>query len=134
MNAHEVFCRRLLDDFRGEITGRNIDCLEGIHPQRRFLVGMISPRDETAEQSTNSSSVTVSQIGLDFFIREEDVSSAVITVVPSGDLFYRTRPTLEQQRNAFMREVELRESGKDTFEAACEGLTDVHGGKGLSVS
>ena len=133
MSAHEVFCRRLLDDFCGEITGRKIDCLEGIHPQRKFLVGMISPRDETAEQSTNSSSVTVSQIGIDFFIKEEDVSSAVITVIPSGDLFYRTRPTIEQQRNAFMREVELRESGKDTFTAASEGLSDVHGGKGIKA-
>ena len=129
MSAHEVFCRKLLDDFRGEITGKNIDCLEGIHPQRRFLVGMISPRDEAAEQSTNSSSVTVSQIGVDFFLKEEDIETTSICVAPSGDLFYRTRPTLEQQRRAFMREVELRESGKEDFLEACEGVQDVHGGK-----
>ena len=133
MNAHEVFCRKLLDDFCGEITGRNVNCLEGVHPQRKFLVGMISPRNEAAEQTTNSSSVTVSQIGVDFFLREDDIYNAMLTVTLGGDLFYRTRPTLTQQRNAFMREVELRESGKDDFLSACEGVTDVHGGKGIKA-
>ena len=129
MRAHAAFCRRLMDDFCGEITGRNVDCLVGVHPQDRFLVGMLSPYEEALETSTNSSSVIVSQIGIDFFLEESDIRTATLQILPAGDLFYRVVPKLEHQRQAFLKEPELI---GHSFENIAEfAVEDVQRGKGI---
>lgn len=129
MQAHAAFCRRLMDDFCGEITGRNVDCLVGVHPQDRFLVGMLSPYEEALETSTNSSSVIVSQIGIDFFLEESDIRTATLQILPAGDLFYRVVPKLEHQRQAFLKEPELI---GHSFENIAEfAVEDVQRGKGI---
>ena len=110
MHAHAVFCEQLLKDFCSEISGENVDILYDKHPQDRFLVGMLSPRRE--ESPKNGSSVLVNQIGLDILLREEDIQLASVDVSLHGNLFYRARPTLEQQRDAFLRALQLKGVGK----------------------
>ena len=126
MHAHAVFCEQLLKDFCSEISGEGVDILFDKHPQDRFLVGMLSPRREESPQ--NGSSMLVNQIGLEFLIREGDVQSASVEISLQGNLFYRARPTLEQQRNAFLRALQLRgvanSTSYTTFEELLENIDD----------
>lgn len=130
MQAHAAFCRQLMDDFCGEITGRKVDCLVGVHPQDRFLVGMLSPYEEAITTSTNSSSVIVSQIGIDFFLEESEIQAATIQISPEGDLFYRVTPKLEHQRQAFLTEPEFQGRGFENIDEVT-AIGDVQRGKGI---
>lgn len=103
--AHAVFLRRLQQDFCDAITGKSIDVLDdGEHPQRHFLVGMLSPKDDQ-ENAMDHSSVTVSQLGMDLLFDLNDLPYTELEITLSGDLFYRVCPTLDQQRNAFVEEA-----------------------------
>lgn len=103
--AHAVFLKKLQQDFCDTITGKAIDMLDdGDHPQKHFLVGMLSPSQDQ-ENALDSSSVTVSQLGIDLLFSEDDLEHTFIDVRLSGDIFYRVRPSLEQQRRAFAQEA-----------------------------
>lgn len=108
MNSHDVFARRLLSDFSKEISGGGIEVLEGVSPESKFLVGMLSSVDEVKKnKNVNDSSVMVSQLGMDLFIPLEEINSAVLSITLQGDLFYRTIPTLAEQRRAFIRTMDV---------------------------
>ena len=103
--AHAIFLRRLQEDFCDAITGKSIDFLDdGEHPQKHFLVGMLSPQNDE-ENLSDSSSVTVHQLGMDLLFAKDDLEHTLVDVRLTGHLFYRVRPSLEQQRKAFAREA-----------------------------
>jgi len=123
--AYERLCRRILKDFEGEITGEDVEVLEdGTHPEKRFLVGTLSPHNDEDER-VDGSSVMVHSIGMDILLREDEVDTAVLRVTLRGDLFYRVRPTLAQQRAAFVKEVASRKlTSAQTFEEMSASIDD----------
>ena len=132
MKAHEVFCRQLLNDFCDQITGNGVSTLINKHPEDRFIVGMLVPHTEVEEESsTSSSSVLVSQLGIDFFLNEEDIANASIYVMPKGDLFYRSLTSLNEQRQACLLELGMGELPVEQFLEATKDADELNGGKGM---
>lgn len=104
--AREALALRLLNDFKQEITGDQIDRVVGHNPEEVYFVGkLMSIKDESAANSSFSSKTFIESISVDFYIDEAERSSALVKVSPKGEFYYRAYPTLEEQRNAILDSV-----------------------------
>ena len=104
--AREALTLRLLNDFKQEITGNNIDRVVGHNPEEVYFVGkLMSVNDESASNSSFSSKTFIESISVDFYIDEAERNTATIRVSPRGEFYYRAYPALEEQRNAILRSV-----------------------------
>ena len=61
--------------------------------------------NDSEEMNTNSSKTFIESIGTDFYISEQDINTAKVTLTAQGDFYYRAIPTLEEQRDAIMYEI-----------------------------
>ena len=102
--AREKLAIKILEDFKGKITGDCSSVCIGENPENKYFVGKLLPL--SGEQITRyASDVFIESIGADFYVSKDEISSAAIKVYPRGDFYYRAYPTLEQQRAAFLSEV-----------------------------
>lgn len=99
--AHELLAKDILQDFKGKITGNNADYIVGENPENRYFVGKLLPVSDP--QTSSGSDVYIESIGSDFYIAKNEIETAILTVYPKGDFYYRAYPTLEQQRNAMLQ-------------------------------
>lgn len=121
--ARESLAIQILDDFRGKITGDySPDCV-GENPENRYFVGKLLPTSD--EQSTSfGSDVFIESIGMDFYVAAEEIETANIKVYPRGDFYYRAYPTFEQQRAAFLEEInDSEETPFEDFDMLIEAYT-----------
>lgn len=102
--AREKLALRILDDFRGKITGDYSDICIGENPENRYFVGKLLPLSE-GQTSSFGSDVFIESMGADFYIEENQIATAALKIAPRGDFYYRAYPTLEQQREAFLADV-----------------------------
>ena len=102
--AREKLAIKILEDFRGKITGDYSPICIGENPENRYFVGKLLPVSE-GQTSSFGSDVFIESIGMDFYVATEDIETAAIKVYPRGDFYYRAYPTFEQQRNAFLDEI-----------------------------
>lgn len=102
--AREKLALRILDDFRGKITGDYSDICIGENPENRYFVGKLLPLSE-GQTSSFGSDVFIESMGADFYIDENQITTATLKIAPRGDFYYRAYPTLEQQRAAFLADV-----------------------------
>ncbi len=104
--AREKLTARLLEDFKSEITGSNLERVVGVNPEEAFFVGkLMSINDEEGKNKVFSSKTFIESISADFYITENQISDAVVKIFPQGDFYYRAYPTLEEQRTAILRSV-----------------------------
>lgn len=104
--AREALTLRILNDFKQEITGNNIERVVGHNPEEVYFVGkLMSVNDESTSNSKFSSKTFIESICVDFYINESERSTATIKVFPRGEFYYRAYPTLEEQRNAVLKNV-----------------------------
>lgn len=116
--ARQILAKNILDDFKGKITGDYTDTVIGENPENRYFVGKLLP---VGEDSTSSfgSDVFIESIGADFYVKKEEIETAKITVYPRGDFYYRAYPTLEQQREALLQQI------NDSVDTPYETFDDV---------
>lgn len=102
--ARQLLSTEILHNFVGRITGANLSRIVGKNPENELLVGkLMSTRDE--ENDPKSSKTFIDSIGLDFYIDRSEIDRAEVTLYPEGDFYYRVLPSLEEQRDAFIDEV-----------------------------
>ena len=63
--AREKLALRILDDFRGKITGDYSDICIGENPENRYFVGKLLPLSE-GQTSSFGSDVFIESMGADF--------------------------------------------------------------------
>lgn len=102
--AHELLTQEILKKFQGKITGDNADYIVGENPENRYFVGKLLPLSDS-QTSSWGSEVFIESIGSDFYISQDEITSAELTIYPKGDFYYRAYPTLEQQRSAMLQTV-----------------------------
>ena len=102
--AREKLAIKILDDFKGKITGDYNPICVGENPENKYFVGKLLPIGE-GQATSFGSDVFIESIGMDFYINSDEISNAIIKVFPRGDFYYRAYPTLEQQRAAFLDEI-----------------------------
>lgn len=102
--AREKLATKILEDFKGKITGDYSPVCIGENPENRYFVGKLLPIGED-QTSSFGSDVFIESIGLDFYVEKNEISTAAINVYPRGDFYYRAYPTFEQQREAFLDEI-----------------------------
>ena len=106
-HAHQVLASRILEDFIGKITGSGLKRITGNSPENTLLVGkLMSTRDRDGAQGA-SSKTFIESIGADFFIPEQEAGQAEVRLFPQGDYYYRAIPTLEEQRSALLKEINV---------------------------
>ena len=104
--AREALTLRLLNDFKQEITGNNIDRVVGHNPEEIYFVGkLMSINDESSGNSNFSSKTFIESISVDFYVDESERDTTIIKVTPRGEFYYRAYPTLAEQRNATIKNV-----------------------------
>lgn len=104
--AREILTGQILEDFKDEITGKNINRVVGHNPEEIYFVGkLMSINDEENQNNSFSSKTFIESISVDFYVSEEDYEKAVVEVSPRGEFYYRAYPTLEEQRDAITRNV-----------------------------
>ena len=102
--AHELLTQEILKKFQGKITGDNADYIVGENPENRYFVGKLLPLSDS-QTSSWGSEVFIESIGSDFYISQDEITSAELAIYPKGDYYYRAYPTLEQQRSAMLQTV-----------------------------
>ncbi len=99
-NNREVLAKNIIDRFIAAVSGTDKEQWVFHSPEDRIYVGKLSPQSTSDELS---SSVLIKQISLDFRIPKKDINVAEITIYPQGIFFFRVLPTLEQQREYFLK-------------------------------
>lgn len=99
-NNREVLARNIIDRFVAAISGTDKEQWLFSSPEDRIYVGKLSP--QSAEDSF-SSSVLIKQISVDFRIPKKDIGVAELRIYPQGNFFFRVLPSLEQQRELFLK-------------------------------
>lgn len=102
--AREKLAVNILKDFKGKITGDSAGFVVGENPENRYFVGKLLPIS-SGNTTSFGSDVFIESIGTDFYVNRSDFSAAAIKVYPQGDFYYRAYPTLEQQRNALLEQI-----------------------------
>lgn len=102
--AREKLAIKILEDFKGKITGDCSSVCVGENPENRYFVGKLLPISE-GQTSSFGSDIFIESIGIDFYVMAEEITNAAIKVYPHGDFYYRAYPTLEQQRTALLDEI-----------------------------
>lgn len=103
--ARELLAREILNGFRNKITGEGIDRIVGNNPENVLLVGKLMSTDEGDTRVTNTSKTFIESIGVDFYVEEKDVRDAEITLIPQGNFYYRAIPTIEEQQEVMLKEI-----------------------------
>lgn len=102
--ARESLAYQILNDFKGKITGDYSPICVGENPENKYFVGKLLPVSSAPTSVSYSSDVFIESVNVDFYISNEEIDSAEITIFPRGDFYYRAYPTLEQQQIAFLSE------------------------------
>lgn len=100
-NNREVLAKNIMDRFVAAVSGTDKEQWIYHSPNDRIYVGKLSP--QTAADSF-SSSVLIKQISVEFRIPKEDIRVAELQIYPQGNFFFRVLPSLEQQREFFLRD------------------------------
>ena len=104
--AREALTLRLLNDFRDEVTGENIARVVGHNPEEVYFVGkLMSINDDSCGNSSFSSKTFIESISVDFYVEEDEYSTATVKVAPRGEFYYRAYPTLNEQRGAIIKNI-----------------------------
>ena len=90
--AREKLAIKILEDFRGKITGDYSPICIGENPENRYFVGKLLPVSE-GQTSSFGSDVFIESIGMDFYVATEEIATVAIKVYPRGDFYYRAYPT-----------------------------------------
>jgi hypothetical protein len=101
-NNRELLAKNIIDRFVASVSGTDKDQWLFNSPEDRVYVGKLSP---VSAESSFSSSVLIKQISVDFRIPKGDIDVAVLRIYPQGNFFFRVLPTLEQQREFFLRNL-----------------------------
>lgn len=99
-NNREVLAKNIIDRFVDAVSGTDKEQWLFNSPEDRIYVGKLSP--QSAEDGF-SSSVLIKQISVDFRIPKKDIGTAVLQIYPQGNFFFRVLPTLDQQREFFLK-------------------------------
>ena len=103
--ARQLLSTEILHNFIGRITGSSVERIIGSNPENVLLVGKLMSAKDSDGISINSSKTFIESIGTDFYVCGDDLDSATITLTPQGDFFFRIYPSLAEQREAMVREI-----------------------------
>lgn len=113
--SRQLLSTAILQNFVGRITGAGLDRIVGSNPENVLLVGKLMSTNDAEGQNSNSSKTFIESIGVDFYVSENDINSAIIKLFPQGDFYYRALPMIEEQRAAMLREIN-ESSDRNAFE------------------
>ena len=100
-----IFVNQILNDFKKKVTGEDENRIVGINPEDKFFVGKLSTIEE--KNDMNSSKTFITQIGVDFLVRNADLDNITLDISPKGEFYYRVNPTLEEQRSLIEKEFKI---------------------------
>lgn len=121
-NNRQVLAKNIIDRFVAMVSGTDKEQWLFDSPDDRIYVGKLSP--QSAEDAF-SSSVLIKQISVDFIIPKKDIGVAELQIYPQGNFFFRVLPTLDQQRDFFLKNLVSTfnpETGFDDFTALAEAF------------
>lgn len=98
-NNRELLAREIVDRFIASISGTNVEKIVKYNPNDRIFVGKLSPQSAA---DAFSSSVLIKQISVNFRVAKTDVDTVELDIFPQGNFFFRTIPTYEEQKQAFL--------------------------------
>lgn len=111
--SRQLLSTAILNNFVGRITGTGLKRIVGSNPENVLLVGKLMSTNDSNEHSNNTSKTFIESIGSDFYISEEHIEDAEITVMPQGDFYYRVIPSLAEQRETLLKEINESRTGKE---------------------
>jgi hypothetical protein len=103
--SRQLLSTEILHNFIGRITGAGLDRIVGSNPENVLLVGKLMSTNDEGGNNANSSKTFIESIGIDFYISETEIETALIKLTPQGDFYYRAVPTLKEQQLAMLKEI-----------------------------
>lgn len=114
-----IFVNQILNDFKKKVTGEDENRVVGINPEDKFFVGKLSTIEE--KNDMNSSKTFITQLGVDFLVRNIDLDNITLDIAPRGEFYYRVNPTLNEQRSLIEKEFKItNEVDQITYEEIIE--------------
>jgi hypothetical protein len=93
----------LTEQFKINISSGLHNRLINKDPDKNFYVGNLSPKNQE-NFNINDSSASPSSIGMEFFLDTDLLEEEFITIEPSGDLYYKTYPSFQEQKEYILSE------------------------------
>lgn len=103
--SRQLLSTEILHNFIGRITGAGLGRIVGSNPENILLVGKLMSTNDEGSKSNNTSKTFIESIGIDFYISESKIETALVKLIPQGDFYYRVIPTLEEQQLAMYKEI-----------------------------
>ena len=103
-DRYAKFAEHLLSEYKDRITGANVEVVYEHEPTELFMVGRLV--SELAVATSRNRDSSICSIGIDFYLREEDLPFAELEIIPGGELYYRVFPSLDEQKQSFYRSWE----------------------------
>lgn len=100
-----IFVKQILSDFKKKVTGEDENRVVGVNPEDKFFVGKLSTIEE--KNDMNSSKTFITQLGVDFLVKNSDIDKISLDIEPRGEFYYRVKPTLEEQRSLIENEFKV---------------------------
>lgn len=114
-----IFLKEVVKNFKKKVTGEDEYRVIGINPEDKFFVGKLTTSEEKADMGSSKTFIT--QMGVDFLVRNEDINKVKLSIIPKGEFYYRVNPTLAEQRTAFLDQFKSdEESVVITYEEAVD--------------
>lgn len=133
LKTRELLAEQILNDFKDAITGNGIERIVNENPEDKFYVGKLISINDDDDSTFFNSKTFIESIGVDFYIPVENIDKAKLRLFPQGDFYYRVYPTLDEQRKAFLENINKSSEKKyDNFEdficeaAADQSLTEIY--------
>ncbi|NMB46709.1 MAG: hypothetical protein GX998_09915 [Firmicutes bacterium] len=93
-DKYSKFAEYLLSEYKDRITGANVEVVYESEPTKLFMVGRLAAELAVATSRNRDSSIC--SIGIDFYLREEELTFAELEIIPGGELYYRVFPSIEE--------------------------------------
>ena len=100
-----IFVEKMLNDFKKKVTGEDENRVIGVNPEDKFFVGKLSTIEE--KNDMNSSKTYITQLGVDFLVKNSELNTISLDIEPRGEFYYRVKPTLQEQRSLIEQEFKI---------------------------
>src|SRR3989344_8011131 len=111
LNNHvrKQFVQHIYKKMKERLSGSNLDRVYGDKPQMKFSVGTLCSLDPSKSIGSVQTKVAPINMGVEFLLDKKDIKNAELIIKPNASVFYKVKPTYEEQLISASTELKITE-------------------------
>jgi len=113
-SSYTKFAEQIVKDYKNKVTGNYQEYVVGSLPEKKIFAGKLMTEDKEDKYFSSKKNLNVKSI--EFSINKDVLNKANIDILISGDFYYRSLPTLNQQRCKYTKQFNKHNNVNFDFE------------------